>query len=229
MLFKLRTRKPSPAFVVSLMALFVALGGSSVAAPAREAAAKLITGKSIKDSSLTGKDVKNSSLTTSDVKNGSLLSRDFKSGQLPAGPQGPQGPKGDKGDKGDKGEAGPLLETLPSGKTLRGVYATRDTDSGQTARAYDSITFSFPLASAPTAHYRNIGDAATADCPGSAASPEAAPGHLCVYENNFSGTLRAVFNPVTFADPGSSRYGAVVFSSGPGEALSYGTWAVKAP
>jgi len=31
LLFKLRTRKPSPAFVVSLMALFVALGGSSVA------------------------------------------------------------------------------------------------------------------------------------------------------------------------------------------------------
>jgi len=64
LLSKLCTRKPSPAFVISLMALFVALGGSSVAAPVREAAAKLITGKSIKDSSLTGKDVKNSSLTT---------------------------------------------------------------------------------------------------------------------------------------------------------------------
>ena len=120
MLSKLRTRKPSPAFVISLMALFVALGGSSVAAPVREAAAKLITGKSIKDSSLTGKDVKNSSLTTSDVKNGSLLSRDFKSGQLPAGPQGPQGPKGDKGDKGDAGTpATKLWAVVNSTGTLR--------------------------------------------------------------------------------------------------------------
>jgi len=85
--------------VVSVIALFVALGGSSYAA-------LTVTGKNVKNSSLTGKDIKNSSLTTSDVKNRSLLAADFKSGQLPAGPQGAQGAQGPKGDKGDKGDQG---------------------------------------------------------------------------------------------------------------------------
>jgi hypothetical protein len=102
-------RRPSPAIVISLLALFVALGGTSYAA-------LTITGKQVKDSSLTGKDIKNSTITSSDVKDGSLLSKDFKAGQIPAGPAGPQGaqgpqgtqgPKGDKGEKGDKGDTGP--------------------------------------------------------------------------------------------------------------------------
>ena len=83
MLAKLRNRLTF-ANVVSVLALFVALGGSSYAAIK-------VTGKNVKDSSLTGKDIKNSSLTSSDVKNRSLLSKDFKTGQLPAGPRGPGG------------------------------------------------------------------------------------------------------------------------------------------
>ena len=89
MLPKLRDRLTF-ANVVSVLALFVALGGTSYAAIK-------ITGKNVKDSSLTGKDIKNSSLTTSDVKNRSLLSKDFKSGQLPAGPRGADGTNGTNG------------------------------------------------------------------------------------------------------------------------------------
>jgi hypothetical protein len=85
--------------VVALAALFVALGGTSMAA-------LLITGKQVKDSSLTGRDVKNSSLTGADVKNRSLSAGDFAAGQLPAGPAGPQGSTGDQGPKGDQGTAG---------------------------------------------------------------------------------------------------------------------------
>jgi hypothetical protein len=81
--------------VVSVMALFIAIGGSSYAAIS-------VTGKNVKNSSLTGKDVKNNSLTgkdvkslaSGDVKNFSLLSKDFKPGQLPAGPRGAQGAPG---------------------------------------------------------------------------------------------------------------------------------------
>jgi hypothetical protein len=85
-LAKLRNRLTF-ANVVSVLALFVALGGSSYAAIK-------VTGKNVKDSSLTGKDIKNSSLTTSDVKNRSLLSKDFKTGQLAAGPRGADGTNG---------------------------------------------------------------------------------------------------------------------------------------
>jgi hypothetical protein len=76
--------------VVSVLALFVALGGSSYAAIQ-------VTGKNVKNSSLTGRDIKNSSLTSSDVKNRSLLSKDFKRGQLPAGPRGADGANGTNG------------------------------------------------------------------------------------------------------------------------------------
>ena len=98
---------------VAYLALFVALGGTSFAA------ATVITGKNVKDSSLTGADVKNNSLTGGDVKNssltgadlraesvnsddvadGSLLGADFAPGQLPAGAQGPKGDTGAKGDR----------------------------------------------------------------------------------------------------------------------------------
>jgi hypothetical protein len=91
--------------VVALAALFVALGGTSMAA-------LMITGKQVKNSSLTGIDVRNSSLTGVDVKNRSLKAGDFAAGQLPVGATGPQGPigpvglTGERGPKGDQGAAG---------------------------------------------------------------------------------------------------------------------------
>jgi hypothetical protein len=98
---KLRS-KLSYANVIATVCLFVVLGGSSLAAPVREAAKKLITGKQVKDNSL----------TTKDIKNASLLSKDFKAGQLPRGAQGPTGlvgptgPRGAVGAKGDTGDNG---------------------------------------------------------------------------------------------------------------------------
>jgi hypothetical protein len=50
---------------------------------------------------ITGRDIKDGTVTSADVKNGSLLKADFKSGQLPAGPRGPAGPQGPVGPAGD--------------------------------------------------------------------------------------------------------------------------------
>jgi hypothetical protein len=75
MLARLKAQRPSPALVISLIALFVSLGGAGYAAVT-------VTGKNVKNSSLTGKDVKNSSLTGSDVKNSSLAGRDVKKDSL---------------------------------------------------------------------------------------------------------------------------------------------------
>lgn len=91
--------KPSPAMLVALLALFVALGGTGYAAL-----------------SITGKDVKNSSLTGKDVKNKSLTKKDFKgSVRGPAGPTGPQGVEGPQGPKGDPGADGATGSALLSG------------------------------------------------------------------------------------------------------------------
>jgi hypothetical protein len=101
--------------VVAVICLFVVLGGSSVAQPAVQAAATLITGGHIKDSTVTGRDVRNSSLTGGDVRNGTLMASDFNPGQLLAGPKGQAGPAGPKGDPGPAGAQGPAGLAGPKG------------------------------------------------------------------------------------------------------------------
>jgi hypothetical protein len=102
LLSKFRTRLTF-ANVVSMIALFVALGGSSYAAlkvTSRNVPKDALTGADIKN--LTGKDVRNNSLTGADVKNlgsgdvanGKLLAEDFAPGQVPKGETGPPGPPG---------------------------------------------------------------------------------------------------------------------------------------
>ena len=52
-----RLRRPSPALIVGCLALFLAAGGPAAALDVSQAAAKLITGKQIKNKSITGKDI----------------------------------------------------------------------------------------------------------------------------------------------------------------------------
>jgi hypothetical protein len=116
--------RQSPAMVVAMIALFVALTGTAVATTSA-----LITGAQIKNSSITGLDVKNKSLTAKDFK-GSLRGARGPAGpagpqgaqgaqgaQGPAGPQGPQGPQGEQGPQGPQGPA-----TGPAGGDLNGNY-----------------------------------------------------------------------------------------------------------
>lgn len=232
---------------VAYLALFVALGGTSFAA------ATVITGKNVKNSSLTSADVKNSSLTGTDVKNssltgsdiraeainsddvanGSLLAQDFGAGQLPAGPPGPKGDKGDAGAPGEKGltgDPGPITGDLPSGVTLRGGYAVSypDGNLGATNPLWSSISFGFRLPSVPTNHVLAQG-ATTPECQGTVDNPEAAPGHLCIYRD-FENGLGA---PSEFSASAGhqNRTGAwLAFGvGGTSVHLARGSWAVTAP
>jgi len=82
---KRRLRAPSPTFVVSVIALFVALGGTSLAA------ANLINGKLIKANS---------------IPKNRLTKRAIQSLHGARGAQGPQGPKGATGLQGPQGAQG---------------------------------------------------------------------------------------------------------------------------
>jgi len=86
----LRRLQPSPAMAVALIALFVALGGTSYAA------LKLPKGSvgtaQLRNNAVTGAKVKPRTLSTSDFNRASLRSM--------------RGPKGDKGDTGGQGAAG---------------------------------------------------------------------------------------------------------------------------
>jgi hypothetical protein len=121
---------------------------------------------------------------------------------------------------------------LPAGSTLRGVFAIGDDDAGY---AIHGVEFGYTLASAPTVHYIEAGAAAPAECPGSVTVPQAAPGHLCVYE---AVRLSIVSGGVQIANaggstPAASPFGFMVvaqpFSVSGLDPLAYGGWAVTAP
>ncbi len=210
----MRNRLPSPAMIVALAALLFAVTGSAIAAKHY-----LITSKR----QIAPKVLK------------SLKGKRGKTGV--AGPAGAVGAAGATGAAGAAGAAGPLLDTLPSGRTMRGVYTTYvigDTGQAQ-ALAATAVTFPIALAAAPTAHFLNKGDPATTQCPGSAAAPSALAGHLCVYEGGqVANGASVISDPATQGAPGSGRYGFKVstgagFGGSPYGFGSWGTWAVTAP
>jgi hypothetical protein len=82
-------RRVTFANIVACLALFIALGGTSMAQSGARSAVRLITGQQVRDGSLTG----------ADIRDGSLLAKDFRAGQLPSGQDGATGATGATGDQ----------------------------------------------------------------------------------------------------------------------------------
>jgi hypothetical protein len=161
------------------------------------------------------------------------------------GATGPKGAKGSKGTKGDTGPVGPAGAAgaqgakgdtaayptiLASGQTEYGTFAMNDDTSAGTAHAYDSISFTQPLASSVTLLTATYVDPGTTQpgCTGTPSNPTATAGILCVYGENESATA-SVFSGSTASEGHADRWGAVVSVSTLGSAFAYGTWAVTAP
>jgi hypothetical protein len=88
----------SYANTMSTLAVFIALGGSSVAAV--QLSRNSVHSEQIANGQVKGPDLAKNGVTSVKVANGSLRADDFKAGQLKAGPVGPLGPPGPKGDAG---------------------------------------------------------------------------------------------------------------------------------
>ena len=108
----MRLQRPSPAMVVALIALFVALGGTGYAVVSLPK--NSVGAKQLKKNAVSGKKLRKNAVTSSKVKDFSLLAQDFKAGQLPAG---------SKGDRGDQGPPGPTF-----GATAMGTPGSPATD-----------------------------------------------------------------------------------------------------
>jgi hypothetical protein len=128
MLNKLRGRL-TYANVMATIAVFVALGGTSVAAVSLKR--NSVGSAQIKNGSVTGNDVKSNSLSGGDIK--SLTGKDFKGGQLPQGEQGPPGPQGPAGAA---GATNVVIRTGTKGiaeNTPGGIGAQADCQAGERA------------------------------------------------------------------------------------------------
>ena len=151
----------------------------------------------------------------------------------PSGANGLNGANGINGASGVNGVTG-FTSTLPTGKTEEGIYAVTRTANSSGLPAWAGVSFVIPLAAPiPVANVSLIppGGGLTLACPGTSKNPQAASGHLCVYEAaNFNTSGPLVFNPDTESgEEGAGPFGFVVRFHPTVSTMDwggYGTWAV---
>jgi hypothetical protein len=102
MLSRIRSRLTF-ANTMSLIAVFIALGGTGYAAV------------NLPRNSVGNRQIRNNAVTGGKIKNGSLQAGDFKAGDLPAGRTGAAGPVGPIGPVGPMGATGAIGETGAKG------------------------------------------------------------------------------------------------------------------
>jgi hypothetical protein len=123
--------RPSPALVLSLVAVVLAAGGEAVAKDAVVTAKRLITGKQLAPRTVTARNVKPETLTGTQVRNGSLGGSELARGSVGLDRLAQQAIAALRGAKGDRGDAGPPGERGPEGPagsnaTINGVAAGGD-------------------------------------------------------------------------------------------------------
>ncbi len=127
-----RRRRPSYANVMSTIAVFLALGGSSVAA-------LRVSSAQLKDNSVRSRDIRNNDLRSKDLRDGEIRGRDLRDnsvggadvtdGSLTGTDIAPESLDGASianlgaGDFAPGQLPDPVPTTLPGGKTLTGVFA----------------------------------------------------------------------------------------------------------
>jgi hypothetical protein len=140
--FVSKLRRPSPAMVVAVVAVFLAFGGGAYAA-VRVTTSDIANG-AVTHAKLANESVMNNNLGQGVVHAANLsksLVAQIAAAPTPsvgtrgdAGATGPQGPKGDKGDKGDTGAAGAQGDSYLAGAYYSvAYYDLGDTNGGAIA------------------------------------------------------------------------------------------------
>lgn len=177
--------------------------GNGAVTTAKLAASSVIA-STIKNSVITTSKLDNEAVTTAKLANESVSSAKLGKGSVTAAKL--------------SDEIGPLLSTLKSGQTLRGVF-----DVGGEKSARGAVSFQFPLLAAPAVTVLKKGET-NANCSGlgGGQTPQATAGNLCVYTTEETGSP-------TLAPENNTRLGFGLEVKGAAEVSAYGQWAVTAP
>jgi hypothetical protein len=203
-------RRPTPALVISLVALFFSLTGAAFAA-------------------------KHYVINSTGQINPKVLKAlkgkvGPKGAKGDAGAAGAAGPAGAAGAAGATGAPGPFPDALPSGKTTRGTWAligSGTTDPGETA-----ISYVWPLATRPTVILVPATGPVPAGCSGSVDHPAASPGNVCIFQGFASnGGVLHDYEPTSGDNNTSGFQGLVLYARGAAAGFFEvtGTFAVTAP
>src|SRR5689334_9276196 len=176
------------------------IGNGAVTTPKIGKAA--VIAESIKNSVITTNKLNNEAVTTPKLANEAVSTAKLGKGSVTAAKL--------------SDEIGPLLGTLKSGQTLRGVF-----DLGGQARV--AISYQFPLLNPPAVTILKKGETSPS-CAGlgGGQTPQATPGSLCVYTTEEEGTPGLAFE-------NNTRLGLGLKTTGGAADFAYGQWAVTAP
>lgn len=175
----------------------------------------IISTAKISDGAVIASKIKNSVVTTNKLNNGAVTTAKLGDGSVTLG-------------KLADGIA-PLLGTLKSGQTLRGVFGLGGLSKDPEEQIHNSVSFQFPLASTPTLTVLKKGET-SANCAGTGGggtTPAATGGNLCVYiteSTNLSNTA-----PLVGENNTRLGFGLVAKPQAEGLYSAYGVWAVTAP
>jgi hypothetical protein len=224
---KRRLRAPSPALVISLIALFIALGGTSYAAI--NALPKNSVGtKQLKKNAVTGAKIKNGAVTAAKINPSGLTVPNATSATSATNATNATNATTAANANALGGHAASYFATatLHAGQSESGVWIDAAGDSTSDF-AGDGIAFPIPLAAAlDAAHVDYVGTSTDSHCAGFG---HAAPGFLCIYAHLTENMTVGAFNHLglTGSDPYGFFMGGVLTGAAP--ALAYGSWTVTAP
>jgi len=209
---KRRLRRPSPALIISMFALFVALGGTTYAATslpkdsvgAKQLKKNAVTAPKIKKKAVTAAKINTMGLTVPDATNASNL------GGHPASFY--------------------SVATLQSGQSESGAFGLGGPSPGSNYYYTSAVTFQIPLAHALDANHVVVVAQGASPQPHCSGEGHADPGYLCVYDG-----VTIYMAPPTISLPDSQTAGAgaegFALSAGTtaatGAAGVYGTWTVS--
>jgi hypothetical protein len=155
---RLLSRRPSPAMIVALLALFVALGGSSYAAVkigARDIQRGAVGTRAIANNSIRSADIHDATVSGADVKDDSLTNADIDNANLSA----------------------KRAETAAHATTATRAGNATNADNAGKLDGLDSTDFTRPACASPTGALKGV--VTIAASPAFSGTFTAVPGHNC--------------------------------------------------
>lgn len=199
-------------------------------------APKSVTNGKLGPNSITPGNIGNGAVTSAKIGNGAVIASSIKNGVVTTNKLANEAVTAAKLGKGSVtlakigDDVAPLLGTLRTGQTLRGVFYISGTSAAAGEFASDSVSFQFPISgAAPAITVLKKGEV-NANCTGigSGSAPAATAGNVCVYLTEET-NLDAV---TPLAPENNTRLGfglAAKSGAGVGKYVAAGQWAVTAP